>query len=91
MVCNGLMILPCEGIEYRKKSQPHPHYFSLEKAVGMSELDTIRAKIVATEADLAEAKRVNRSEAYLNNLLILLAEQQKKENILLAQSVPAPG
>jgi len=56
----------------------------------MSELDRIRAKIEATEADLAEAKRVGDRELILM-YGTTLAEQQKKENLLLAQSVPAPG
>jgi len=91
---HGLMILPCGGrksLSCHWRSFPAAHASFLWKAVAMSELDRIRAKIEATEADLAEAKRANRSEAYLISIQNTLAEQQKKENLLLAQSVPAPG
>ncbi|RYE57400.1 MAG: hypothetical protein EOP48_05885 [Sphingobacteriales bacterium] len=57
----------------------------------MSELDRIRADIETTKADLAEAKRSGRSEAYLISLQNTLAEQQKEKNLLLAQSIPTPG
>lgn len=57
----------------------------------MSELEQIKKDIMNTKADLEEAKRVGRSEVHLNNLLSVLVEQQKKENLLLAQSVPTPG
>eukprot|EP01031_Cornospumella_fuschlensis_P027350 gene27350-33035_t len=46
----------------------------------------------SVEAALAEAKRANRSEEYLTIIHHdTLSEQRNKENILLAQSVPAPA
>ncbi|RYH00508.1 hypothetical protein EON65_49300 [archaeon] len=65
--------------------------FVLLKAVLMSELDRIRAKIEATEAKLKKAEEDERTEAYLTSLQITLAKQQETLNLLLAQSAPAPG
>ncbi|RZJ99247.1 MAG: hypothetical protein EOO46_22705 [Flavobacterium sp.] len=56
----------------------------------MSELDRIRTRIEATEADLAEAKRVGDRDMILA-CHTTLAEQQKEKNLLLAQSIPTPG
>jgi hypothetical protein len=56
----------------------------------MSELDRIRAKIEATEANIAEAKRANDRDMILMYGNILL-EQQKEKNILLGQSAPTRG
>ena len=49
----------------------------------MSELDQIIAKIAGTEADLAEAKR-EKDYARRDRLEILLVEQQKEKNHILA-------
>lgn len=49
-----------------------------------SDLDAIKAKIAGTEAELAAARTAGKSETYLISLQATLAEQQKKENILLA-------
>lgn len=58
----------------------------------MSELEQIKEDIKETKAKLKKAEDANMPVDYLNNLIGLLAEQQKKENLLLAQSVPAaPG
>jgi len=49
----------------------------------MNDLDQIKADIVATKAKLTEAERIG-DVARRDRLEVLLTEQQKKENILLA-------
>jgi hypothetical protein len=77
----SLLALPCVGL------------ISLldQLTVPMSELDIIRAKIEATEANIAEAMRAGRSEAYLISLQNTLTAQQNEKNLLLGQSAPTPG
>lgn len=50
----------------------------------MTELAEIRKDIADTKAELADAKKTGRSEAYLISLQNTLTEQQRKENLLLA-------
>lgn len=53
----------------------------------MSELNQIKIDIAVTKADLVQAKNNGASEAMLISLQNTLAEQQKKENLLLGDFI----
>jgi hypothetical protein len=50
----------------------------------MSDIEAVRIKITATEADIAEAKRIGDRE-YVIELTKYLSKLQDKENLLLGQ------
>lgn len=59
--------------------------FEPQLVTTMSELTEIKMDISETKAKIKKAEDERRSEAYLTSLQGTLAEQQKKENLLLAR------